>query len=367
MSAFRTGALFTSALLAASIAGAQETSPIEFHGFGGWSYAKTNHGNFFLQGMPDGNYRSAEFALNVQAKMGERFRFVTQGEIENGEHSAKGSLIFGFLEYRVTDSLRLKAGRVKLPFGLYTEVIDVGTLRPFLEAPQSIYGPIGFAGESYQGIGVSGSHSIHGLEVAYDLYAGNMLIEGFDAPERFLLNEPVSRSNEFEKSRNVLGGHIVVQTPIEGLSIGASGYRGSLDGNTQRVIAAQAEYTNDALTIRSEYAGEDTHHDLTGRGWYVETSYRLGPRWQVAAQYNRTSNTFFHVVDPIAPSLLYHKETVLGLNYWFTRDLVAKMAVHHVNGNRFAGPRPEDYARIVDAGGLKERTKQIELGVNFSF
>ena len=42
-----------------------------------------------------------------------------------------------------------------MPFGNYTEIYDVGTLRPFYHLPQATYGPTGQIAESYDGIGAN--------------------------------------------------------------------------------------------------------------------------------------------------------------------------------------------------------------------
>jgi hypothetical protein len=47
---------------------------------------------------------------------------------------------YGFAEWRFSDALRLHAGRMKHPFGIYSEIFDVGTLRPFYTLSQSVYG-----------------------------------------------------------------------------------------------------------------------------------------------------------------------------------------------------------------------------------
>jgi hypothetical protein len=213
---------------------------------------------------------------------------------------------------------------------------------------------------------LSGSRDLGGWNLSYDAYAGNMAIDKFNAPEQFLRGQPVSAEVQIEKSRNVLGGRLVLQTPVDGLSFGSSAFTGKVHGRREHTVAGHAEYTNDTLVIRAEYARE-REPDLFARGWYVETSYRFTPKWQVAALYDFTRNNFIGVSNPVAPSLLRHSETALGLNYWFSREWVLKLDVHRVNGNRCAGPPPEDYGRLVAAGALNPRTNLVKFGVNFSF
>ena len=68
-------------------------------------------------------------------------------------------LDYAFAEWFVSDALKIRMGRVKHPFGLYGEIFDVGTLRPFYLLPQSIYGPNGFTAKAYNGVGLTGNYT----------------------------------------------------------------------------------------------------------------------------------------------------------------------------------------------------------------
>lgn len=99
----------------------------------------------------------------------------------------------------------------------------------------------------------------------------------------------------------------------------------------------------------------------------MEPAFRINEHWQVAGQYNRLRTTIFGVTNPSEPSFLIHREAAIGLNYWSSPKLVLKTSFHQVNGNRFAGPSPETYAQLVEAGQLQHRTSLFMFGVNFSF
>ena len=44
----------------------------------------------------------------------------------------------------------------------------------------------------------------------------------------------------------------------------------------------------------------------------------------------------------------------MGLNYWWTPNFVFKLSFHHVDGNRFAGPDPQELAQAVASGNVAE-------------
>lgn len=139
--------------------------------------------------------------------------------------------VFG--EWKFSDAARFRVGNVKQPFGLYTEVFDVGTLRPFASLSQSIYGPGGMIGKSYSGMGLTGVLlSERALSVEYDIYGGGLetleedtpiqvLQQGADTVGRALLMSPT------RTWRDVVGGRFVIRTPIDGFSFGGSAYSGT--------------------------------------------------------------------------------------------------------------------------------------------
>jgi hypothetical protein len=354
-------------LLSAFPAGAQEAQPVQLHGFGSWAYGNTD-ANAYLSGLPDGNYREALFALHVSASVSERLRIVSQMDLEDTEEGSSIDLDYAFAEWRFSDRITLRAGKVKQPFGISTEVFDVGTLRPFLALPQAVYGPVGLTAEAFQGVGFTGSVPlVHSWRLSYDVYGGGMVLEEFQDPEAFLTGEPLLGFRR-EATRDVIGGRIVVETPVAGLTFGGSAYIGHEVGSNRRWVAGvQAEYLTDKWLVRTEYAHESVKDDLTVDGFYAEVAYRIDPRWQVAGQYGRLTSDLPTVAVTAGQSLLGHEERALGLNYWFSPAFVCKLAYHHVDGNRFAAPDSGDLAALVSSGRLRTKTNLVEFGVQFSF
>jgi hypothetical protein len=183
-----------------------------------------------------------------------------------------------------------------------------------------------------------------------------------------LLGEPLEEADETERTNDMLGGRIVLQTPVAGLSFGASGYTGKESGSTRRTgFGVQGEYLNGDWSIRSEYGHETVEDDLRASGFYAEAAYRIGRRWQAAVQYGRFTSDVLPVPDPQPASLLDHEEFAGSLNYWWNRSFVMKLSWHHVVGNRFAGPAFEDLAATVASGSLNDTTNLVAFGAQFTF
>jgi hypothetical protein len=356
------------AMASATSLHAQEAErDVEVHGFGDWAFGRTD-GNIYLSGARPARYDDASLALNVNATVSDRLRIVGQAAWEDGPDGTDVDLDYSFAEWRFSDRLHMRAGKVKQPFGISAEVFDVGTLRPFAALPQAVYGPAGLVGETYKGVGLTGNVGLKGgWSLDYDVYGGGQGLEELLPPENVARGEAVEETIEHENTRDMLGGRLVFETPITGLRIGASAYTGIEVGAGRRTgVGGQVEYLAKGWSIRSEYAHESVTDDLRANGFYVEAARRLG-RWQVAGQYGRFTSEVLGVPPPSARSLLDHEEIAAGLNYWWDPRFVFKLSYHHVDGNRFAGPEPEFLAADAASGRLETKTNLVLFAAQFSF
>lgn len=364
-------ALFAALLSAPAFAVDFGDGRLSLNGFGSWEYGITNHGNYYLAGAPGGDFTHTYAGLNVSGQVTDRLKAVVQFSFHENRSTPEFSLDYGFAEYAVSDSIRLRAGQVKQPFGISGEVFNIGTLRPFLELPQSIYGAVGFQGLSYKGVGITGSKSFGDWTLGYDLYGGGTDMIEFSATEQFLHGEaPMSDESQVERERTryIVGGRLNVQTPFEPLRFGVSAYQGFEVGSEWRyVIAGHAEYAGEILSARAEFAHETVLKDLDQNAAYLEVAARVGQYLQFAAQGNWLHVDYPGVEHPIAPTMKDHLEAALGVNFWITPSLVVKASVHRIWGNRLAAPSPADFGSLVATGGLHGTTNLLLVGTQFSF
>jgi hypothetical protein len=334
-------------------------SQIDLHGFGSWSYRRTNTNNY-LGGLPEGSYRNGNLNLNLAAAV--EAHLTIHGQVDFSQDAADDhvDIDYVFAEWRFSDELQLRVGKMQLPFGIYTEIFDVGTVRPFLTLPQAIYGPTGFISEGVAGAGIRGVVGAgRNWEVQYDVYGG-----GLDV--RHIEPEALEGLEEGEVVRDALGGRINVRTPILGLRFGGSAYTGIItpdDTKLRKTIAGvHAEYLSDRWWIRSEVV----HEEETGgveraNAFYVEAARFLTARWQLAALYDRLTASLPDNPEPPHPEFLRHRELGFGLNYWFTPEFVLKGSYSFVSGNRFA------FQPVADPAQVESKTRLLQLGAEFSF
>jgi hypothetical protein len=328
-------------------------------GFGRWGYGNTD-GNVFLVGRDDGKADAVGVALNTFARPTDRLVVSAQFFYD----TARINVDWAFAEWRFHDALRFRAGQVKLPFGAYWEVKDVGTLRPFYNLPVSIYSYADVAAESFYGVGLNGSlPTLAAFDVSYDVFGGSVWLESNDrfraapaAPTGPVAASPtagpVTASTRLDET---FGGRLTVGTPLPGLTLRLSGYRGEVADLGNQVQGAgpagaaayaygvSAEYLGEWLEVRSEGFRKSEGRGATRQKiqtGYLEVAVRFLRDWQVAGRAeSATYDVAGFTATPFRPnSLRRHQELAAGLNYWFNRDFVLKASYHVVDGNRFAVP-----------------------------
>ncbi len=216
-----TAFVFVSA--SAHAATAEDGAPlgnIEVHGFVSPGYLVTTHGNEYLAKTAErGSFEFTEVGINFSKPLSDRLRIGLQlfsrdlGSL--GTYTAK--LDWFYLDYRYRDWLGFRAGRVKLPFGLYNDTSDVDVARVPVLLPQSVY-PISnrdfllaqTGGEMYGflPVGLAGA-------LEYRVFAGTIFLEPSNqAGSPFAVQElgvPY-----------IYGGRLLWETPLPGLRAGGA-------------------------------------------------------------------------------------------------------------------------------------------------
>jgi hypothetical protein len=360
------------------------TDTLTIRGFGNWAYGVTD-GNHYINGSDDGDYNHGDAAISFIASPAANTTIFIQTAIEIEEETTT-KLDFGFAEYAFSNAFKFRGGFVQQPFGIYTDIFSVGTLRPFSSLPQGIYGEgAGIVAESLAGAGLRGDFfSEGGWGVSYDLYFGSIdLTSGhpWEALHEEEEEEGAAHDEEEEDAHShatleshvltdMFGGRLVVETPVEGLSVGASAYTGDVShdehddheasaGGSSVTYGLQAEYDNGTFVLRTEYVRQDVENEMEVDAAYVEASYMIYRGLQAAVRYDWSDTSLDEGDVDEAPSVLEHEDWGIGLNYWFNPNFVVKCSYHIVTGNRFAESEGE--------GGLEDETTLFSTGVALSF
>ncbi len=268
--------------LSAQAAGAYElgsTGNVNIHGFISQGYLKTTDNNFFGP-TEDGSFQFNERGINFSADVSDRLRVGLQffsrdfGSLGDNEVT----IDWAFADYTFTEWANFKAGKIKMPQGLYNTTRDVDMLRTSILLPQSVYNEgwrdsinamDGFEFYGYAPAGVVGSFEYH-AQVGVNKFKD-------DGPEMRLLEDQLPPSLGVDVVNNHVDqtyvGSIVWETPLEGFRLGMSGW----------------EMSFDADMVTDSYP--DAVIDVTQTGWTTSIEYAIGDL-VLSTEYNRTNYEF---------------------------------------------------------------------------
>ncbi len=218
--------LATALVLAASDASAldigapEELASVEAHAFVSQGFLLTSQSNYLTPETTKGSFQYTEVGVNLTKQVTDRLRIGLQFFASDLGPTAtfEPRMDWFYLDYRLADWLGLRAGRVKIPFGLYNEVNDVDSGRVPILLPQSIY-PLEnrnyllaqTGGEIYGYLRMAAAGALE-----YRLYGGTILLDSSlfaGTPYQVIpaMTSPTSRA-----------ARLLWEMPIDGLRIGGS-------------------------------------------------------------------------------------------------------------------------------------------------
>lgn len=347
---------------------AVELSDIEIHGFASMGYLKSSDNNYLGQSK-DGTFEFNEFGLNFRTQIDDKTSFGLQffsrdlGALGNNDVD----IDWAYLDHQINDQFGVRIGRVKLPGALYSEYQDIDAVRTSILMPQGIYN-LGFRDTT---VGVDGLTLYGNLQTSsmgdfdYNLYYGTLPIKKDGSVIRAFSTQGLEDTESDLK--DVFGGNLVWNTPVDGLRVGIS-YQQLNDwtftGNSVTKIPAgpgftkllvPAEFNTDTFVIKSaslEYSTGDwvfvtEANSAKGRfvspfvtipvnwgSWYVQASYELNEKWSFSTYYMN----FLEDADDTDGSEStpdfkgWQKDIALSTRYNINESWNVKAEFHIING-----------------------------------
>lgn len=158
-----------------------DTGKVNIHGFISQGYLFSDENNFFADTKDDGSFQYNEAGINFSCDVSERLNLGLQlfsrdlGQM--GGHEV--TIDWAYADFSFYDCLHMKAGKIKIPYGLYNTERDVDMLRTFVFLPQSVY----YEGwrdtvNTINGVGLYGYLGAGFLgNFRYDSYMGTAILE----------------------------------------------------------------------------------------------------------------------------------------------------------------------------------------------
>jgi hypothetical protein len=241
---------------------------VDIHAFASEGFVLTSSNNYLSDDTRHGSFRFSEVGINFTKSLTDKLRtgmqLFAQDLGPTGNYNAK--VDWFYLDYRWQDWLGLRAGRIKIPFGLYNEVNDIDSARLPVLLPQSVY-PIQnrnflLAQTGAELYGYARSHAAGALD--YRMYAGTIFIDISTmngSPLTVLsLNVPY-----------VTGARLLWETPLEGLRLGGSLQALRLDFTVSKGASSAGVELPAQLAVASvEYAAHDWLFAAEYSRWYTK-------------------------------------------------------------------------------------------------
>ena len=258
------------------------TTELQLHGFiseGGF----VSTANDFIGHSSRGTLEFFEGAVNVSTELSDKLHAGLQlfSQDEGTNNDATPRLDWAFLDYRFQPSFGVRAGRVRIPFGLYNDYIDIDASRLQILLPQGVY-PFTDRNilTAQDGFAVYGELRDKGLgELDYQAYGG-------------VLTVPIPATQDANNTRiyaydshYVVGGQLFWHPPIENLRVGASYLRASLDTSLNLAPSLTSQLIMNG-TAPATFNGTETLSLRPITLWIASAEY-AHDKWMFAAEYSR--------------------------------------------------------------------------------
>jgi hypothetical protein len=321
---------------------------VEVHAFVSQGLLKST-GNTYLTKSRPVSFALTEVGINFTSTLTDRLRVGIQlfagGFVPTQRFDVKADWFY--LDYRWADWLGFRAGRVKLPFGLFNEISDIDSARVPILLPPSVYpaqnrnfllAQTGGELYGYLRLGAGGA-------LDYRFYAGTIFI---DAPASSGLPYVLQRLD----APYVTGARLMWETPLQGLRAGGSIQALRLDAalrypmeTVQLEIPAllwvgSLEYTRNDLLLAAEYSRWRSEvrtsnpalfpavNQTVSERYYGLAAYRLATWLQVGAYYSG----FYRDVDQRAGRAAMQHDVAATLRFDINPHWLVKLEGHYLRG-----------------------------------
>jgi hypothetical protein len=348
-------------------AAAYDVGGVDIHGFISQGFLYSDGYNYLANDTEDGSFEYNEMGINFSRQMTDKLRIGVQlfsrdlGDAANN----KVTVDWAYADYRQWDWLGLRAGRIKLPLGLYNETRDLDMLRTSVVLPQGIYNDllrdnlIAINGASLYGnvdLGMVG-----GLE--YQALVGASNIDEESGAGKYA-NDGLSvyggeMNGPFDTDTHYAGA-IRWETPLSGLKLGYSvllqeveipialgggAVQATLKGPTLTQVGS-AEYMWNNLTLAAEYWYRKNESEILGiettgksESYYLMAAYKFVDWFTLGTYYSiyypnmddRDGDTTMVNGVPV-DHRAWEKDLALTLRFDINEYWIFKLEGHAVDG-----------------------------------
>ncbi len=386
-------------------AGALDLGGVDIHGFISQGFIKSSsQNNFPVSNSGKGSFNFNDFGINFTKEITPDLHVGMQlSAFDRGNYGRdKITIDWAYGDYRFKDWLGFRAGKVKIPLGLYNEARDNDALRTFIFLPQQAY--FDYERDSLVAImggGIYGSIPMGNagtLNYQAEIGVVPAVSDGGFAKE---IGGMIGDLNMTDISSTTSIAHSLEwRTPVSGLRALATGLHTTLSGTatvdpnlnadgrggtatwkydslhryifsleyTLNDLVLSGEYELDDYTLMSTYSNgvtKEFNSKQATDSWCVMATYRFNDWFEMGSFYHEVYADRHHRDgSTYADFALYYpynmwwKDTALTLRFDPIPNVVLKVEGHYINGN---------YEVIENIGNAKKESYIFATKVTYSF
>lgn len=279
-----------------------ELGKLQINGFISQGYMQSENNNFLDPNSMDGTFEINEIGLTFNAPLTDKLRmgaqFLSRDLGPEGNNDV--TLDWAFGDYRFKDWFGVRAGKLKLPVGLYNETRDSDFLRPMAFLPQSIYDEMqrsfltaGYGGAIYGNVqaGAAGDFDYQLFYGQIQVDEDNFLVktglkeEGIGYVIRSMSSGMADVGKFDYQADRTFAASLIYNAPLDGLRLGFSYLQSEGEFNT--TINNPFAFMNEDLALLN-----GLNYDVTANydPMYVISAEYAQPLFTISAEYMERKN-----------------------------------------------------------------------------
>jgi len=385
---------------------------VDIHGYVSQGYLQTSDNNYLYSDTEDGSFQFNEAAINVYTEITPKLSVGIQlfardlGAVGNNAIQ----LDYAFGDYRFDDAFGLRAGRIRIPWGLYGDIRDIDMARTNILMPQSVYSETQRdVAYGMNGFGVYGHFPLGSGGIEYQAQVGSNTIDDNNTAIGWIsFGNAYTEPDWTSDHGTIITGRLIWDTPLNGFRVGGSYFTldevtftskttndetmvnvfGIPAGSDYSMVLTDvvwwtgfAEYATGDLVLAAEYvAFENTLEDtiwaaaygipkLTtpGDGYYLSGRYRFTDLFELGAYYSRywsnkndrkgEGNAAYGTPDYNA----WSNDLALSLRFDVYEGLIWKVEGHYMDGTANL------YANVTDTATAEKNWYLFATKLSFTF
>lgn len=339
---------------------------VQFGGFASQGFISTS-GNDYLGDTSSGTFDFREYAVNGSWSKGQwRLGAQVFGQKLGVYGNDKIKLDWATVDFQPKQWFGVRAGRVKMPRGLYNEALDLDSVRPFVLLPQSVYdNRLRDFNASFDGGMAYGNIELRRFgSIDYRAFVGEIPIQLKSGATDYF-NNNLSATNTDFKMDSVRGGTVFWNTPLAGFRTGYS-YSAFAKLTAKRVVAnvydytkstdiyerqlLSAEYIKGDWTFATEAGDEHALYNVTLRAiatgtvlplavsfrsqyFYLSAARRINSKLELGTYFSssRDKQTYVAGSTGLFP-VLRQRDYALSIRYDLNDHVILKLEGHYMDG-----------------------------------